>query len=211
MQTIIASTTKVDSAEQINDKQITFHKRGRALTGGYDITRRQRLDLFSVVLRQIGSHIVYSHLVDAVRLLIYGDCGCEAAEVTEVTPENWFNSTSGVVLKFQTKLTPYEMNTMLVSDDIALKLFQNLQPQLSFQHQGCAVTQFGTTMIRSHALPERAAIGLDNRFALEMVQIRDIETDYSALIDRHFERASISTISGFSKIYTDASRVLKIV
>ena len=37
-----------------------------------------------------------------------------------------------------------------------------------------------------------------------MVQAGDIVTDYDKLIDRQMERAAISTIAGFSKIFADA-------
>ena len=34
-------------------------------------------------------------------------------------------------------------------------------------------------------------------------------TDYDKLIDRQLERAAITTITGFAKIFTDAPRCLK--
>lgn len=54
----------------------------------------------------------------------------------------------------------------------------------------------------------KEVIGIDKRFALEMGQVGDVTTEYDKLIDRQFERTAITIISGFSKIYDEASRVL---
>ena len=53
-------------------------------------------------------------------------------------------------------------------------------------------------------------MGLDRRFALEMVQSGDVMVEYDKLIDRQMERAAITTISGYAKIFEDASRVLSV-
>ena len=59
-------------------------------------------------------------------------------------------------------------------------------------------------------LPEGTCIGLDKRFALEMVQGSDVMVEYDKLIDRQLERAAITTISGFAKVFPEASRVLEV-
>lgn len=67
---------------------------------------------------------------------------------------------------------------------------------------------FGPMLIRSNAVPQNTVIGIDKRFALEMGQVGDVTTEYDKLINRQFERTAITIISGFSKIYDEASRVL---
>ena len=44
--------------------------------------------------------------------------------------------------------------------------------------------------------------------ALEKVQAGDVMTDFDKLIDRQLERAAVTSIAGFAKIYSDASKVL---
>ena len=46
-----------------------LHKRGRMLVASYEAIRFQKLDLFSVTLRQIGAYIQTMHLKDAVDVL----------------------------------------------------------------------------------------------------------------------------------------------
>ena len=54
-------------------------------------------------------------------------------------------------------------------------------------------------------------IGLDKRYALEMVQSGDrVMVEYDKLIDRQLERAAITTICGFAKIFKDAAKVLTV-
>ena len=65
-------------------------------------------------------------------------------------------------------------------------------------------------MLRTSVLPAGTAIGLDKRFALEMVQGSDVTVEYDKLIDRQLERAAVTTISGFAKVFKDASRVLEV-
>ena len=53
-------------------------------------------------------------------------------------------------------------------------------------------------------------IGFDKNYALEMVVAQDVTVDYDRLIDRQLERAAITTIAGFSKIFNDAVRTLTV-
>ena len=43
-----------------------------------------------------------------------------------------------------------------------------------------------------------------------MVQAGGIMTEYDKLIDRQLERAAITEIAGFAKIFTEASKVLSV-
>ncbi len=56
-----------------------LHKRGRMLVASYEAVRYQKLDLFSVTLRQIGAHISRMHLEDAIEVLMNGDGNDNAA------------------------------------------------------------------------------------------------------------------------------------
>ena len=43
-----------------------------------------------------------------------------------------------------------------------------------------------------------------------MVSAGDVMVEYDKLIDRQLERAAITTISGFAKVFPEASQVLKV-
>lgn len=207
---ITASVTKVNDEGQVGNTQVKLRRRGRLLVSSYDTVRAQKLDLFSVTLRQIGSYIANLRLEDAVDVLVNGDCNSKSAEVTSLSGSTFGYNT---LLDFWAQFDPYEMNTALASNNVALDLlkmpeFQSPFAGFSFQQPRCATMPFGPMLIRSNAVPQNTVIGIDKRFALEMVQIGDVTVEYDRLIDRQFERAAITIISGFSKIYDEASRIL---
>ena len=192
---------------------VKLKKRGRMLVASYEAVRFQKLDLFSVTLRQIGAHIARTHLEDAVDVLIKGDGNTNPAAVTAIAAGKTLDYDA--LVDFWAKFDPYTMNTLLVSGDVMLKLlklpeFQNPLTGLNFQGTGKLTTPLGANLLRTSVLAEKTVIGLDRRFALEMVRSGDVMVEYDKLIDRQLERAAITTISGFAKVFTKASQVLKI-
>ena len=67
--------TEVKTQENL----VKLHKRGRMLVASYEAIRYQKLDLFSVTLRQIGAYIARMHLKDAIDVLMNGDGNNNAA------------------------------------------------------------------------------------------------------------------------------------
>ena len=196
---------------------VKLHKRGRMLVASYEAIRFQRLDLFSVTLRQIGAHIARMHLRDAIDVITNGDGNKNAAKAFKIGTKP-IGGTAGTLsydalLDFWAQFDPYEMNTMLVSSDVMLDLakldeFQNPLTGLNFQGTGTLTTPLGATLLRTSAMPEGTMIGLDKHYALEMICGSDVEVEYDKLIDRQLQRAAITSISGFAKLYQDASKVL---
>ncbi len=192
---------------------VKLKKRGRMLVATYEAVRFQKLDLFSVTLRQIGAHIARTQLEDAVDVLINGDGNENPATVTSLEEGRALDYEA--LVDFWAKFDPYVMNTLLVSGDVMLQLlklpeFQNPLTGLNFQGTGKLTTPLGATLLRTSVLPARTAVGLDRRFALEMVRSGDVVVEYDKLIDRQLERAAITTISGFAKVFPKASQVLKV-
>ena len=190
---------------------VKLHKRGRMLVASYEAVRFQRLDLFSVTLRQIGAYIGKMHLQDAVKVLLEGDGNQNPAEAASVSGELTYDA----LLEFWSGFDPYTMNTLLVGGDTMLKLLrlkelQNPLTGLNFQGTGTLSTPLGAKLLRTSAMPAGALIGLDRNYALEQVLSGDVLVEYDKLIDRQLERAAITSISGFAKLFTGASRALKL-
>ena len=198
---------------------VRLHKRGRMLVAPYEAIRFQRLDLFSVTLRQIGAYIGRMHLEDAISVLRDGDGNDNAAEVFEVGTEP-ISGTAGALdydalVDFWAQFDPYTMNTMLVSNDVMLSLlkmpeFQNPMTGLNFQGTGSLTSPLGAKLLRTSAMPAGTLIGLDKNYALEQICASEITVEYDKLIDRQLERAAITSISGFAKLFGDASKVLTV-
>lgn len=198
---------------------VKLHKRGRMLVASYEAIRYQKLDLFSVTLRQIGAHISRQLLEDAIEVLEQGDGNGNAAPSFAVGTAP-IGGTAGSLtyddlVDFWAQFDPYEMNTLLVSGDVMLKLLKMKEMQdatagLNFQGTGKLATPLGANLLRTSALGSGKLIGLDKRYALEMVKASDVVIEYDKLIDRQLERAAITSIAGFAKIFQDASKVLTV-
>ena len=198
---------------RVQSNLVKLRKRGRMLVASYEAVRYQKLDLFSVTLRQIGAHIARTLLEDAVDVLMNGDGNGNAAQRDSVKTAGTL--TYGDLVDFWAKFDPYEMNALLVSGDVMVDLLkltelQNPLTGLNFQGTGKLTTPLGANLYRTSVLPSGTVIGLDRRFARELVKGSDAMVEYDKLIDRQLERAAITTISGFAKIFSEASRVLEV-
>ena len=208
-------------ATQVRTKANLVHltKRGRMLVASYESIRFQKLDLFSVMLRQIGAHIQKQQVADAVNVIIAGD-GNENPAVQYTIGTSPMTGTKGTLtyeqlVEFWGQFDPYTMNTILCSTPTMTKLLkipelQNPLTGLNFQGTGKLTTPLGAQLHRSSAVADGVIIGLDNRYALELVRAGDVLVEHDKLIDRQLERAAITSISGFGKICDGAACVLNV-
>ena len=198
---------------------ISLTKRGRMLVASYEALRFQKLDLFSVMLRQIGAYIQKQQLADAVKVLMNGD-GNENAAVQYTVGTDPISGTKGTLgydqmVEFWGQFDPYTMNTILCSGATMTKMLkipelQNPMTGLNFQGTGNVGTPLGAQVYRTGAVADNMIIGLDNRYALELVRAGDVLVEYDKLIDQQLERAAITSISGFAKICDGAAAVLNV-
>ena len=198
---------------------VHLHQRGRMLVASYEAIRFQRLDLFSVTLRQIGAYMSRMHLQDAINVLINGDGNGNAAQKYSVGTDPISGSAGTLsyeaLVDFWSQFDPYTMNTVLVSNDVMLSMlklpeFQNPLTGLNFQGTGKLTTPLGAKLLRTSAMPAGTLIGLDKNYALEQICGSEITVEYDKLIDRQLERAAITSISGYAKLFPEASKLLTI-
>ena len=208
-------TTEVTTKDHL----VSLTKRGRMLVASYEALRFQKLDLFSVMLRQIGAYIQKQQVADAVKVLIEGD-GNDNAAMQYTIGTNPISGTKGTLtydqmVEFWGQFDPYTMNTMICSTGTMTKMLkiaelQNPMTGLNFQGTGKLTTPLGAQLHRTSAVDDGVIIGLDNRYALELVRAGDVMVEYDKLIDRQLERAAITSISGFCKICDGAAAVLNV-
>ncbi len=207
---VLEGTAIPHTTLKLKNTLVQLKKRGRILSASYEAIRFQRLELFTVALRQIGGAIAKSQLSDAVEVLIKGD-GAVGAAPSQTTATTTLAYSDLVAL--WNRMGDYELNTLLVSPDMAVQIlnlaeFKNPAAGLDFQHTGKLVTPLGASLIPTGALSAGTVIGLDRRYALEMVVAAEVAVEYDKLIDCQLERAAITSIAGFSKIFPEAVRVL---
>ena len=220
---LVGEGAKIPQTEvKTRENLVKLHKRGRMLVASYEALRFQRLDLFTVTLNQIGAYISRVQLKDAIDVLVNGDGNENPAGTFDVATGG--KITHEDLLKLWTELAPYELNTILASTPEMQKIFslsqlqdsnagfdfqvQNSNAGLDFQATGRIFTPLGASLFHTPELEGGKIIGLDKTCALEMVQVGGVVTDYDKLIDRQFERAAVTCTAGFSKIFTEASKVM---
>ena len=201
--------TQVKTQENL----VKLHKRGRMLVASYEAIRFQRLDLFTVTLRQIGAYIAKTQLKDAVDVLMNGDGNDNAITASTVAAEGTL--AYGDLVDFWNSFDPYTLNCIIASPSMASKILKLSEMRdaaagLNFHSTGNLVTPFGAELVKSSAVAENKLIGLDRTCALELVTAGGVTTEFDKLIDRQLERAAITSIAGFAKIYTPASKALSI-
>ncbi len=205
--------TNVRTSENL----VKLIKRGRMLVASYEAIKYQRLDLFTVTLRQIGAYIAREQIKDAVDVLISGDGNGNAAEVISAASPTTETTTGTLtyadLVKLWAELNPYELNTILaptevMKDLLTMSEMKDAKAGLDFQGTGKMITPLGASLLHIPSISGRKLIGLDKNCAIEMVQSGGITMDTDKLIDRQLERATISCTAGFAKIFPDSAKVL---
>lgn len=184
------------------DSDLTeLKKHGKMLVASYEAIKFQKLDLFTTVLKQIGDHIARSEFEQAITAFNDENSKIVEFEGSEITYSD--------LMQLWVELNPYTLNRLVVSANTLGKLmllpeFKDANAGFDFQSSGRIITPFGAKILVSNTLDDDKALALDKNFAIEKVQAGGVVTEFDKLIDRQLERATISTITGFSTIYDDA-------
>ncbi len=194
-----------------SDNLVHLHKRGRMLVASYEALRFQRIDLFTVTLKQIGAYIARAQMADAVDVIINGDGNNNACGT--VAPAASGSLSYADLINMWSALSPFSFNTLLastmsMSDLLGMAEMKDATAGLNFHGSGKMITPLGASLIHTTAFIGDSIIGLDKNCALEMVVAGDVTVDYDKLIDRQLEKAAVSCIAGFAKIYNGASKLL---
>lgn len=200
-----------ETSIRTSENLVKLHKRGRMLIASYESLRFQRLDLFTVMLKQIGAYIAKTQLADAIGVMLNGDGNENPIETMQTKLDGELDY--GDLVDFWNTFDPYTMNTVIASPAMAARLlklstFQDSAAGLDFHASGKLVTPFGAQLLKSSALGENTLIGLDKNYAIQQIQAGGVMTEFDKLIDRQLERAAITSICGFAKVFTDASKAL---
>lgn len=196
-------TTEIKTKENL----VKLHKKGRMLTASFEAIRFQRLDLFTVALKEIGAQIARSQFEEAMKVLVVGDGNDNPINVIEPTETDKFSYADLIAL--WNGLDPYNMTGIITSPTVIAKILsfpemKDAAAGLNFHGTGKMVTPLGAKLIKSNKI-ENDLFALDKNYALEMVTAGGVHTDFDKLIDRQIQRAAVTQISGFAKIFNGAS------
>lgn len=199
---------------RVQNNLIRLKKYGRMLSASYEALRFQKIDLFTITLRQIGAYIARTQFEDAINTFMLGD-----GNIAELSPIKTIDKDNGLsyaeLVNLWQELSPYEMNTIITNKAMASKIllmpeFRDANAGLNFHGTGKMMTPLGAKLIVSDVLGNDV-IGIDKNYALEFITAGGVQTEFDKLIDRQLERVAITQISGFSRIFADAATCISLV
>lgn len=213
LQVVAEGAAIPETAVRTQENLVQLTKRGRMLVSSYEALRFQRLDLFTVTLRQIGAYIATTQLADAISVIISGDGNQNPADTISAATSGTL--AYGDLISLWNSLNPYQLNTVIAPSNMVASMLTMPQMQdavagNTFHSTGKMITPLGAKLIHAPNMTSGKVIGLDKNYALEMVIAGDITTEYDKLIDRQLERAAITCTAGFAKIFADAAKVINV-
>lgn len=130
---------------------ITLKKRGRMLVASYEAIRFQRLDVFTVMLKQIGAYMATQQLNDAINVIINGDGNNNACENLTTAASALAYSD---LVDLWNSFAPYEMSTLIASPAMMsamlnLTEFKDAAAGLNFHATGKMITPLGSELIKA--------------------------------------------------------------
>lgn len=183
-----------------------LHKRGRMLQTSYESLRFQRIDVFSIILKQIGRYISKVQLFDAFET-IESAVGFKPMRSTLTVKHNDIWKCDIHDIGIWLDMYGFKLNTLLGSEatvEMLLKVFGNL-----VRNDDGDLSVGGIKIIPSYDCFSCKVVGMDSDNALEMVKCGEVEVDYDKLIDKQFRRAAVTCCAGFSVIQPEAIVIRK--
>lgn len=193
------SITHCDKNDRLIENPVKLYTHGKTLSTTYETLRFQRLDIVTVIFRQLGMHIATAQLKDALDV-ITDNAEIASAINTDIQSANLCNNISAL----RTLIAPYKLNVILISV-LSSQIMNDLH---QFKNADNEISPFGAKVITTSELKSNELIGLDKNYALEMVQSGGVTVDYNNLIDRQFQNAQITCTAGFSTIFNNAMKMV---
>ena len=192
--TLAAATIKEGSTA------IVLKKFGRLIKASYEAVRRQRLDVFGVMLKSIGVKLANAVVKESVDVLIDNAQTISTSALT-------YDDLADLYGCFEC----FDMTTVMASPAVASRIVAMQQLiETKADADGKIILPFGSELIKSSAVDDDTVIGLDKNFALEFITSTDLVMETDKLIDRQLDQVTVSITCGFKRISPYAVKVLTI-
>lgn len=179
---------------------VVLEKFGRLINASYEAVRKQRLDVFGVMLKSIGVKLAVAVVKKAVGVLK------ENATTITVSSLTYSN-----LAELYGSFDCFDMTTILANPATASKIIAMEQLSDSRTNaDGQIILPFGSELVKTSAVDLNTIIGIDKKFALEFITSSGLVLETDKLIDRQLDRITISISCGFRKITPDAVKIIKI-
>ncbi len=207
--TVSGSDTGVAQGGQLPSTNVRLASSAQALTKfarklncSYESIRKQRLEAFGVILRSLGAQLSRAANKLAVTALANG-----------ITPDSIAGDsiTYADLAAFWASMGDFDMTVMVCSPEVMAKILALDEMKFcvsDYMANGKVKTPYGVTLVKCSAVTDGRIIGLDSSCAGEMIYGTDIIVDYDKLISTQCDEIAASVTVGFSKLMSDAVKVL---
>ena len=169
----------------------------------FESVRKQKLEAFGVVLRNLGATI--SRDVNSLAM----------TEITRgITAQTLIGSelTYADLAAFWASMGEFNMTTMICTPDVMAKILAMDEMKYcigDYMAGGTVQTPYGVTLVKCPQLTGGIAVGIDQSSAVEMVLGGDVIVDYDKLLTNQCNEIVCSVLAGFSVLTSGAVKTLK--
>jgi hypothetical protein len=180
-------------------------KFARKLSCSYESIRKQRLDSFGVILKNLGAGIARE--VNAL---------CMKEITSGVTPSLTVSGSSityANLCSFWSSMKDFDMTVMVCTPDVMAKILALDEMKYcvsDFMSGGVVKTPYGVTIVKCPQLDDGIAVGIDSACAAEMIFGTDVIVDFDKLISSQCDEIACSVAVGFSVLTDGAVKTMKI-
>lgn len=199
--TSTAQATALPAATVTESTSATvLEKFGRLINASYESVRKQRLDVFGVMLRSVGVKLAAAVAKKAVNVLVQNVASISTSTLTYASLAELYGA-----------FDCFDMTTVIVNPSIASKIAAMDQlKETRADANGQIVLPFGSELIKTSAVANNTVIGIDKNFALEFITSSGLVMETDKLIDRQLDQITVSITCGFRKLTPDAVKKITI-
>lgn len=177
-----------------------LEKFGRLINASYESVRKQRLDVFGVMLRSVGVKLAAAVAKKAVNVLVQNAASISVSTLTYASLAELYGA-----------FDCFDMTTVIVNPAIASKIAAMDQlKETRADANGQIVLPFGSELVKTSAVANNTVIGIDKNFALEFITSSGLVMETDKLIDRQLDQITVSITCGFRKLTPEAVKKITI-
>lgn len=197
------------------EKAINLYKIGTMLESSYEALRRVRVNVLAVTLQVIGTKLSRKIVSEGLGVIINGDGHSNAAADVGIASSGTLTYADMLNLELEAE-EGFEFRMMIgakatMKKPMNLAEFKDALIAADWLKNGTPQTFFGNKLRINSGIPADVILALDPNAALELLEEKGsslVESD--KIIDKQLEKTVISTVKGFNKLFTGASKLLDI-
>lgn len=197
------------------EKAINLYKIGTELEASYEVLRRASVNVLAVTLQVLGMKLERKAVSEAISVIINGDGHSNSAGDVGIASSGTLTYSDMLNLELEAD-EGFEFNVLIgakatMKKPMNLAEFKDALIAADWLSKGTPQTFFGNRLRINSGVPADVLLTLDQKAALELLEEKGgslVESD--KIIDQQLEKTVISTVKGFNKLFTGASKLLDI-